>query len=713
MSALTGLYHLDGHDVGRAVLRRMVDAMPHCGPDGSGVWSRGPIGLGHRMLHTTPESLHEVLPTENEAGTLAITADARIDNRDELVEQLHLEVSSTPITDSELILAAYEAWGEQCLDHLIGDFAFAIWDEAAQRLFCARDHFGIRPFYYHYRNGGHFAFGTEIKALLEVPSVPEQLNEVRLADFLATMREDPENTIYEEILRLPASHALVASPDGLRIWQYYTLAPATDVSPDATDAEYEARFRELFTQSVRARLRSAFPVGSELSGGMDSSSITAVAGQIIEEGKPLHTVSLIYDDIEACDESPFINAVLKQEGDFIPHFVKGDQLGPLSNLDDVYSYLDDGLASGNQHLVWAAKVAASKAGVRVLLDGLDGDNVVGHGLLYLKELAEAGDWEAFAHESKAAARQFRQTEQRHNFEDSFASLDTAFSRFGLARLQTLADESRWWSFFKELSAAQRLFGVKRSDVLRVTWRRLIQPAALLRARDARRNEGKESTRSQPLLPLLNDTFAERIGIAQRLQKFEAKKPKLTTVRDVQRQLLNGSRIQTALELTTHASAAHGIEIRHPFFDKRLVEFCLALPPGQSLKDGWTRSILRRALDGILPEKVQWRVGKAWLAPNFERGLYEQDRDLLDEHITDLGPLRPFVDEKVVDGLYRKGKDVPNIEQAQLARIATLSFWLKKRFPAYTGVTSAEALEETESGDNHDAPSLQAQTHVST
>ncbi|MEM8598315.1 MAG: lasso peptide isopeptide bond-forming cyclase [Bacteroidota bacterium] len=684
MSAVAGLYHLNGQGADQDALRRMVDAMPHCGPDGAEVWSRGPVGLGHRMLHTTPESLHEVLPLANAAGTLAVTADARIDNRAELLEQLHLGDSEESVTDSALILAAYETWGEQCLDHLVGDFAFAIWDEAAQHLFCARDHFGVRPFYYHHRAGRHFAFGTEIKALLAVPGVPQRLNEVRLADFLATMREDPENTIYQEVFRLPAAHALVVSPDALRVWRYYTLAPATDVPPDASDAEYEARFRELFTQAVRARLRSAFPVGSELSGGMDSSSITAVAGQIMaDEGKPLHTVSLVYDDIEACDESPFINAVLEQEGDFVPHFVKGDRLGPLSNLDDVYTYLDDGLASGNQHLVWAAKAAAGDAGIRVLLDGLDGDNVVGHGLLYLKELAETGDWEAFARESKAAARQFQRTEQRHNFEDSFASLDTAFNRFGLARLQTLADESRWGAFFKELAAAERLFGVKRSDVLRLLWRRLVQPAALLRARDARRNDSNNAARPKPLLPLLDPDFAERIGMAERLQRFEDQKPNLTTVRDVQRQLLNGSRIQTALELTTHASAAHGIEIRHPFFDKRLVEFCLALPPGQSLKDGWTRSILRRALGGILPEKVQWRVGKAWLAPNFERGLYEQDRALLDEHVADLGPLRPYVDKSVVDGLYRRGKDVPNIEQAQLARITTLSFWLKKRFPTLT------------------------------
>ncbi len=678
MSAVTGLYYLDGRAANRDLLRGMVDAVAHCGPDGSGVWTDGPVGLGHRMLWTTPESLREQLPAESASGC-TITADARIDNRDELVGALGLESGGDDgPTDSDLILAAYERWGEACLDHLIGDFAFAIWDGPAERLFCARDHFGVRPFYYHHREGSHFAFGTEIKAFLGVPEVPEKLNEVRIADFLATMREDPENTVYQEILRLPSAHAVSVAAGKFRVWRYYTLAPATGVPPDASDAEYEARFRELFVQSVRARLRSAFPVGCELSGGMDSSSVTCVAGSLVDES--IDTISVVFDDLAVCDERPFIEAVL-ETGAFTPHFVRGDRLGPLDNLDAVYDHLDDGLASGNQHLVWAVKEAAAAAGVRVLLDGLDGDNVVSHGLLYLKELAEAGDWETFARESKAAARRFQVTEQRHNFEDSFSNVNTAFSRFGLPRLQVLADTGSWLRFFREVSAANKLFGVERKELLKRYWRRLVQPSPVLRARDARR-AGRTAVRSaKPILPLLDAGFAERVGLNARLQAFDAQRPQLTTVRDLQRQLLNGSRIQTALELTTHASAAHGIEIRHPFFDKRLVEFCLALPPGQSLKDGWTRSILRRALGGLLPEKVQWRVGKAWLAPNFERGLYEQDRDLLREHVTDLGPLEPFVDKAEVDDLYQRGKDVSNIEQAQLARIATLSFWLKKRFGA--------------------------------
>ena len=675
MSAIVGLHYLDGRKVLGGNRAGDGHAVRHCGPDGSGVWEGGDVGLGHRMLHTTPESLNEELPLAK--GTLVVTADARIDNREDLIGQLRPLLRPGVVTDSELILAAYQTWGEGCLDHLIGDFAFAIWDGVERRLFCARDHFGVRPFYYHHQPGRLFAFGTEIKALLAISDVPERLNEVRVADFLATMREDAENTIYQDIWRLPAAHALIIDADGFRLWKYYTLAPAQDVPPDATDAEYEARFREIFFEAVRARLRSAFPVGTELSGGMDSSSVTCVARRLMSEDVPLHTFSLIYDDVEACDERPYIEEVLRGGG-LTPHYIRGDKLGPLANIDDVYTYLDDGLASGNQHLVWELKKVASAAGVRVVLDGVDGDNVISHGLLYLKELAEVGDWETFAYESKAAAQNFRSTEQRHNFEDSFADLDTAFNQYGLPRLQALADYGSWWNFFKEVDCAHHYFGVKRADLLKRYWRRLIQPTALLRARRDRALRRTPRDIARPLFPLMRSDVAERIGYAQRLEHFGTGTPQMNTVRDVQRQLLGGPRIQTALELTTHASAAHGVEVRHPFFDKRLVEFCLALPPEQSLKDGWTRSILRRSLD-VLPEPIRWRVGKAWMASNFERGLYEQDASLLWEHVADLGPLSAYVDREMVDGLYQKGRAAPNIEQAQLARVATLACWLKKKF----------------------------------
>src|SRR2546423_129320 len=139
MSAIVGLYCRDGQPVDRASLDRMTESLAHRGPDAAGVWSNGPIGLGHRMLWTTPESLQEQLPLTSKNGDVIITADARIDNRDELLTALGLAAwSYGEVSDSELILRAYQQWGEDSPKRLLGDFAFAIWDEGRQTLFCAR-----------------------------------------------------------------------------------------------------------------------------------------------------------------------------------------------------------------------------------------------------------------------------------------------------------------------------------------------------------------------------------------------------------------------------------------------------------------------------------------------------------------------------------------------------------------------------------------------
>ncbi len=166
MSGIAGIYYLDEKPVEWETLSRMVDRLVHRGPDGADVWCSESIGLGHRMLSTTPESLLEKLPLVSRSGDLAITADARIDNRDELIGLLRLkDYPAEKITDSQLILTAYEKWGESCSQYLLGDFAFAIWDRRKQTLFCGRDHFGVKPFYYYYCSGQIFVFASEIKAL--------------------------------------------------------------------------------------------------------------------------------------------------------------------------------------------------------------------------------------------------------------------------------------------------------------------------------------------------------------------------------------------------------------------------------------------------------------------------------------------------------------------------------------------------------------------
>ena len=221
MSGIVGIHYLDGRPVNHENLTKMVDILAHRGPDGADIWVDGSVGLGHRMLWTTPESLIEKLPLVNHTGDIVTTSDSRIDNREELIAALQLSNHSfEKITDSDLILGAYEKWGEECPQHLLGDFAFAIWDNRQQKLFCARDTMGIKPIYFYFANN-NFVFGSEIKAIFCLQEVPREVNEVRIGDYLIKNFEDTTITSYKNILRLPPAHSVKISTAGIEIQNYW------------------------------------------------------------------------------------------------------------------------------------------------------------------------------------------------------------------------------------------------------------------------------------------------------------------------------------------------------------------------------------------------------------------------------------------------------------------------------------------------------------
>ena len=199
MSGIAGILEFDGKQVSHDELSRMVQALAHRGPDAQMAWSSGNIGLVHCMLHSTPESLNEIFPTE--LNGLHITADARIDNRNELILALASDRTIGKATpDSALILHAYLAWGEECVDRLLGDFAFAIWDPAKHQLFCARDHFGVKPFYYSRENGKRFVFSSSIRALESISGAGYEIDEHKVVDYILQEFKDKARTFYSCLL---------------------------------------------------------------------------------------------------------------------------------------------------------------------------------------------------------------------------------------------------------------------------------------------------------------------------------------------------------------------------------------------------------------------------------------------------------------------------------------------------------------------------------
>lgn len=672
MSGIMGVYNLDGEAVNRDDLQRMVQTLAHRGPDGSNLWVNAAVGLGHCLLWTTPESLLEALPEVDSTGTLIITADARIDNRDELIQQLELgDRPPEKITDPQLILAAYQRWGQTCSEHLLGDFAFAIWDIQRQSLFCSRDHFGVKPFYY-YKSDRTFVFASEIKALFCVSQVPRCLNETRIADYLALMLEDKAITTYQDIWRLPPAHSMVICADGVSQWPYWTLTPQPELRLDSDDAYAEA-FRTIFTEAVRCRLRSALPLGSQLSGGLDSSAVTCVARHLLrqENRTPLHTISSIFDSVPECDERSFINTILEQ-GDVTPHYVHADQVGPLSELNHIWNYEDEGFTGPSHFLVWGLHRVAQQSGIRVLLGGFDGDSTVCHGITRLRELASQGQWQTFRQEAEGVSQHFN------------TPMSVLLHGYGLPQLVELANQKRWMELAIAIQQIHQHFGLSRKRLILTYGLSAFLPSSMLRWwRTARKKRSKTRGTSQSsttsFASLINPEFATRVGLKERIQELDNLPETSLTVNDFHWRTLISGVFAFTLEQVDRYAAACSLEVRHPFMDKRLVEFCLSLPSEQKLSQGWSRMIMRRGLANLLPEAIQWRGGKTNLTPNFLRGLLTLDRDLLEDVMNNrLQTVGPYINLDIVRQAYCRllaGRQVSEADTSIVWRAVVLTLWL--------------------------------------
>jgi asparagine synthase (glutamine-hydrolysing) len=296
MSGIVGIFRPDGGPADQALVRALTRFLSFRGPDAREVWCGGPVALGHAMLRNTEEAAHERQPAGLD-GRLWITADVRLDARDELSEALaragRRPTRNAP--DSELILHTYAAWGEECLQHLRGDFAFGIWDAKRKSLFCARDHFGIKPFYFAEQKD-FFLFSNTLDCVRLHPEVSDDLNEAAIADFLMFgLNCDLATTTFRAIRRLPPAHSLHVSAEGLRIARYWTL-PIDGRIRYAKADQYVDHFREVLREATSDRLRGG-TVGMLLSGGLDSSSVAATTRELRPDNSKLRAYTVSYDGL--------------------------------------------------------------------------------------------------------------------------------------------------------------------------------------------------------------------------------------------------------------------------------------------------------------------------------------------------------------------------------------------------------------------------------
>ncbi len=280
MSGIVGILHFDGERVDRHLLGQMTAFMAFRGPDAQEIWTDGNVGFGHTLLKTTDESEHERQPFSLDGRTF-IVADARVDARRDLVPQLKAhghEDLSPDATDVELILRAWQTWGENCVEHLLGDFAFAIWDAPRQRLFCARDQLGVKPFFYAHL-GQRLIFSSSLDCIRQHPAVSDRLNDLAIADFLLfDLNQDLATTSFADIQRLPPAHSAQWSAE-VQLRRYWIL-PIDQPLYFRKSEDYVDRFRELLDEAVSNRLRTS-KIGVMMSGGLDSPTLAATASRLL------------------------------------------------------------------------------------------------------------------------------------------------------------------------------------------------------------------------------------------------------------------------------------------------------------------------------------------------------------------------------------------------------------------------------------------------
>src|SRR6056297_149102 len=555
MSSICGIYKRNKAKVEEKEMNLMLQQLNYWEADYTEKTTQGNIGFGHLMLYNTPESKHEQVPyCDNEPG-LIIAADVRIDNREELLQKLNL-AGATDLPNSQIILEAYKKYQNKCLDHMVGAFAFAIWDEKKKELFCARDHIGFKPFYYHLKNE-FFIFGSELKHIVEYPGVDKSINEQFIADALTTLKSESDQTFYKAIKKLPPAHYLLVKPESYEFRRYWDLGPKKEIRY-ATEQEYIDHFKRLLDEAVKCRLRSAYPVGAELSGGIDSSAVTGFASQFGEISTFSHTLPdwALDKHFPYEDERRFIDQVNQYCHIKNSYAVTGEEEGILKTLKRGLRINQGVVQSFLGQFSDALYKKAQRTGTRTLLSGFGGDELVSY--------KGGGVFLEYAYKLKYL-KLLKEVTYKRSLLSSTKQLLTSLASADLFLLKKMAGLH---SGYKTPLWAHDIYNVL----------------------------------------FLDKDFLKRMNIKERFYNRK-KLPNDPTVRMRQYRRFHYSYFPGRLENCFASAQAQQVEYRYPLLDKRLLEFYLALPAEMKRKYGWGRYILRKSMEGLLPPEIQWRNDK--------------------------------------------------------------------------------------------------------
>lgn len=544
-------------------LQRMTDLMAHRGPDGEGHWFNEDqtVGLGHRRLSIIDLSELGNQPMTDHSSQYVLTFNGEIYNYLELKQELSaLGSRFRSGSDSEVILEAYKYWGSDCVQHFNGMFGFALYDSAAQTVFCARDRYGEKPFLYS-DQPTFFAFASEYKALLSLLEMPMAYDEQKLALNAVVAGkglDDQQQTVFTAIHQLLPAQALILNVATLssRVWTYWQITPNEDYARlSALDAT--SLFRNLLTDSIRLRLRSDVPVGSCLSGGLDSSAIVSIVKKQLLPNQPYHTFTGTFPNTKA-DEWPFAEVVIK-DTDVISHRTAPSSQHLASELAEFVWLNELPVSSTSQYAQWCVFKLAKAHNITVLLDGQGADELLGgyeqYFRLYLSSLREAGQT-AFSQTEEVAIR------ERY-------PLALGSSKQQLAQLIPFGAKHYYANTLNK--GTNLLYGMPRR---------------------------------------LASTFTNEAAFTPI--------PGFSPLTAALRQESFGRFLTTLLRYGDRNSMAHSREVRLPFCDYRLAELVLSLPPTYLMGEVQTKRLLRESTRGILHETIRTRWNKQGFRPPQEQ-----------------------------------------------------------------------------------------------
>ncbi|PHD75776.1 asparagine synthetase B [Bacillus sp. AFS043905] len=562
MSAITGIYHLNEEPVNLQQCRILMSGLQKYPADSIQIWHSDKFFLGCHAQWITPESVDEQLPFYDFERRCTITADAIIDNREELFQMLQVKpMHQKGMTDSELILLSYYKWDEDAPKFLVGDFTFVIWDEKRQKMFGARDFSGSRTLYYHHSHQ-KFAFCTTIDPLLSLPFIEKKLNEQWLSEYLAIsgMIDAVDSTItpYKNIYQIPPSHSMTIEKNKLTLKRYSYLTQGKRLKLNSNE-EYIEAFQSVFQEAVTSRLRTHRKVGAQLSGGLDSGAVVGFAVKKLQsENNKLYTYSYIppedFKDFTPkyllADERPFIKSTVNHVGGITDHYCDFKGKDSYSEIEDFLDIMEMPYKFfENSFWLRGMFEKANEEDIGVLLNG-----------------------------------------DRGNFSISWG--------FPLEYYSLLLKRLKWVRLYQELDQYRRNVGGSRLRKVK-TIARIGFPII-----DRVFPEGVP----YKIPSLINPGFAAKTGVYEKFKEHGIDQTGWYSNSDIfnerKKHFEDVFQWNAGSTLSTKLSLRYKLWKRDPTNDIRVIRFCLSLPENQYVQNGVDRALVRNATENYLPDKVR-------------------------------------------------------------------------------------------------------------